>query len=882
MSFKQEKHGKKGEARTTDILLDHFIVHQIIPDIEGRDFMAELHGNVTPVNAIIQSKFFENGNEVIIRKEYIIDEEDVKTDFFAILHTDDNRSTPVRYFFTAKEIRDNWRSSKRKKGKKYIDYFVFKLNKRDFNNFEKFKGKTNQEINETIEEGILKTDEFRNQKYIRTIKEGFKNPTQQVFGNNNNELFKRIKYKPIVDRLYEGLTQFKEFRRIVSWRLVDKISFSETPHTSTYYNRFTLSSNHSEIISFFNNLEISDKIVIKKATVFNKSQNYKRKISEVIQILNENLVFNFHDSVNNSSKYIRTERNNPCTCVSCSFDTLDFSNTILTLQSSSSTTNLWEQMRNGSVWFKLGNYEKAKDLFFDVSCKAKENKEQVLFFFAKFNERLSAIKNFDISYPDLSIELDKLYLSDEKVGILRSVADYSLFNGYAKSIDEIYLKIKDYKQRNVINDTGQLIEKLYASIVEYINFFEGNWLLINEFEESKVLFEKVIESGIVSFSMRTDFSNHLNHFDDLFVKIALLHCDSSKLLGYFQRNNLKGLPYKTRTNYLQKAIDNFFSKENTGFFIKEISYLNHRTKNPDLRRRIKQLFDNICILLAYLDHSIDLDKFLENMLFFIEKLDFNVHDISLLAHPFLSKPRLFKESEIVKLTKSLLLKDKLSEGYLLTNCLYTLKEKNVKINNDNEFADQLIQQAIVKPQFGLLKALQGVFPRKYLQKLEHNIISELNKKFNYRLFYNAIVTHSLSNYKEYVDSYFSLFKDISKKKDAPSFFNTHSPYTGISEPLRGNLNNLVEVLITINDKELLQNPIVEGITDKFPYYKFILNIDEFSQEDSLNVYWLLENQSEIVLKNVAKNEFVKNSLNRFLLTNQNERLSKIFIKYFNN
>ena len=882
MSYKQEKHGKKGEARTIDILFDHFIVHHITPDIEGRDFMAELHNNVTPVNAIIQSKYFEYNNEVIIRKEYILDEEDVKTEFFALLHTDNEASTPIRYFFTAKEIYENWRPSNRKKGKKYIDYFVFKLNKRDFNKFEPFKGKSNQEINKTIEEGILKTDEFRNQKNIRTIIEGFKNPTQQIFENSNKELFKRIQNKTIVDKLYEALTQFKEFRRIVSWRLVDKISFNKTHHTSTYYNQFTLSSNHSEIIEFFNNLEISDEIIIKKESVFYKTQNYNSKISEIIQILNENMVFNFKNLANNTSKYIRTEISNPCTCVSCSLDTLAFSKTILNLRKSSDTVDLWEQMKNASVWFKLSKYEKAKDLFLEISGKAKKSKEQVLFFFAKYNERLSAIKNFDISYPDLSIELDKLYLSGEKKEILKSVADYSLFNGYAKSIDEIYLKIKDYKQRNTINDTGQLINKLYAKIAEYLNFFEGNWLLINEFEESKVLFEKVVESGIISYSMETEFSNHLNHFDDFLVELALLHCDSNKLLGYFQRNHVKDLPYKTKTGYLQKAIDNLFSKENTDFLIEEICYINHRTNNPDLRRRINRLFDNICILLTYLNHSVDLDKFLENILYFIEKLDFNVHDISLLAHPFLSKPELFKESEIINLTRLLLSRDDLSEGYLLTNCLYTLKDKKVIINSDNEFADQLIQHTIVKPQYGLLKALHEIFPKGYQQKLEQKIISELNGKFNHRLFYNAIVTHTLSSYKEYIDSYFNLFKKTSNNEDAPSFFNNNSPYTGIGEPLRGNLNDLVEVLIAINNKELLKNPIVQDITDKFPYYKFVLNIEEFNQEDKLNAYWLLENQSDIVLNKLSKNKFVKKHLNSFLLTNHNERLSKIFIKYFTN
>jgi hypothetical protein len=879
MGDKQEKHGKKGEARTLDVLLDHFIVHKIIPDVEGRDFMAELPGGISSVNAIIQSKFFENNNEVIIRKEYIFDSEGVKTEFFALLHTNDETSNQIRYFFTAHEIRDHWRLSKRNKGKKQIDYFIFKLNKRDYQKYEPFKGKSNLEINKTIEDGILKTDEYRNQKNIRTIKEGFKNPTQQVFENSNKELFKRIENKPIVDKLYEALSEFKEFRRIVSWRLIDKISFAENHYTSTHYHQFAVSSNQSEIISFFNNLEIKDAVIIKKENIFNKTQNFKEKTSQIIQVLNENLIFNFKNSVKNSSQYIRTERNKPCDCVSWKFDTLAFSSTFSTLQNNPKKADLWEQMRNAYIWFKLGNYEKAKELFFEISNKARDNKEQVIYFFAKFNERLSAIKNFDSNYPDLSIELYKLNISDEKKEILNSVADYTLFNGYAKSIDDIFLKIKDFKQRNTINDTVKLVNELYAKIAEYLNFFEGNWLLINEFDEAKVLFEKVIESCIVSYSMKTEFSNHFNHFDDFTVEIALLHCDSNKLIGYFQRNNVKGLPYQSITGYLQKAIDNLFSKENTDFLFEEICYINHRTNNPDLRRRISRLFDNICILLTYLEHNIELKSFLKDILYFIEKLDYKVHDISLLAHPLLSKPKLFKESDIIKLAKLLLTRKDLSEGYLITNCLYTLKDKGVIID-ENDFANNLIHQAISKPQFGLLQILQDVFSKEYRQKLEQEVNNALNEEFNYRLYHKAVISHSISNPMEHIISYLDFFSSIRKKDSTPSFFNSNSPYTRIDEPLRSNLNDLAEVIITINNKEILQSPIIQYITNEYPYYNFILNIGDFNQGDDFNADWILENQSEIVLKKLSENELVKNSLISFLQKRHDEKLFKVFIKYF--
>ncbi len=102
----------------------------------------------------------------------------------------------------------------------------------------------------------------------------------------------------------------------------------------------------------------------------------------------------------------------------------------------------------------------------------------------------------------------------------------------------------------------------------------------------------------------------------------------------------------------------------------------------------------------------------------------------------------------------------------------------------------------------------------------------------------------------------------------------------VNEPLRSNLNDLVEVLITINHNELFQNPIVRNITDRYPYYKSILGIDKFIEGDDFNAHWILENQSDIVLRKLSENESVKSSLKDFLIKKHNEGLSKICFKYF--
>ena len=791
MSYKQEKNGTKGELRTQNILLDHFILHKIIPDIEGRDFMAELHQNVSSVYAIIQSKYFQDRNEVIIRKEYVIDEDGPKTDFFALLHTD-NEKGEVYYFFSAQKIIDTWRPSNRKKGNKRIDYFVFKLTKRTEKKFDTFiTGKA--EINRKIEEGIKKTDEVRNIKNIRQIKEGFKNPTLQIFENLNIELYEKIKDFPIVDKLYTALNEFKEFRRIISWRLVAKIAFPENRHTSTFYNQFALQTNNSDIIGFFSNIVVDNKVSIKNNASFKGTKEVNKKVVDIISVLRDNLIFNVYNSNNKQAFSTVVKTQNSCECLSCSFENLNFVKAFSNLKNQKTDFNLWDKMQYAYIWFKFGKYEKASELYFDIE-KAAKKLNQVVFFFAKYNQKFLAFRLFKDKYPDLGVILDTLDISNENRTILSSLASDSLYNSYAKSIDEIYLKLKDFKQRYTINDTADAIRKLNASIAEYTNFFDGNWLVTNNSGESDLLFEKVVESCIISYSMKTKHSYHFNSFNDFLVQISIHHCNSNKLLSFFQRNNVRSMPYESETGYFQTALQNFFSKENVDFLFSEICYFDNRTKNPDLRRRINRVFENLCILLTYLDTEIENNMLLDKVTYFIEKLDFNVHEVSLLAHPLLVKPNLFTANEVLRLLKVLVSKEYLDEGYLITNCLITLEEKKyVFPDSDEEIVNTLINISIKKSRYGILKVLPKLFVKRKCDEYNKSIQNELKREFNHELYYQTVTSGNITNPKLFFDSYLSFFSSLSEKKEIPSIFYAKSPYTGIGEPLRENLNNLVEV-----------------------------------------------------------------------------------------
>ncbi len=168
---KQQENQEKGETRTQSILVDVFWVLKRRPDFDGADFLIQIpaasleelrerHKRIE-VFGVVQSKYFENSNQVRIAKQYVEDADGPRKEFFAFLHTNDDKGEDVRYFFTAEEIRDNFYLSKDG------NYYCFSLtHNRDY---ELFKNIPKKDIFEIIKDGILVTEEIRNFEFMKIV-----------------------------------------------------------------------------------------------------------------------------------------------------------------------------------------------------------------------------------------------------------------------------------------------------------------------------------------------------------------------------------------------------------------------------------------------------------------------------------------------------------------------------------------------------------------------------------------------------------------------------------------------------------------------------------------------------------------------------------------
>ena len=887
MENEQEFNRNQGESRTQSILSGGFLLEKRSVDIDGADLLASIRYDSNDLNnfynrirvrARIQAKYFKNSNEVIIARRYVENEEGIRRDFFALLHSDDTQGQRITYFFTAHDIKNEFKLRIKKKNGE--QYFVFRLTKN--NQYESFKNIDFQIINRRIEVEIKNIEEYVNQKYFHDFSKEISNPTIKIYQDSNEVFFNEHKNKNVLDKLYQGVTYYHEFRRMTAWRIVDKISFRENPNTSTFYDQFTINTNNFEIINVLENIVINERVVVKNKMFFQKVENYENKLNEIIEILNKNGISRIHYLSRPKDYNILKKEVLLANSPNDLYYFLNFYGANKLAEGNKFTSNTsWGNMESAFTFFMLGKYDQSKNVYLQIQNDSFKNQEFVVNFFATYNLRLIAFHNWEHEYPNLNYTLNNIVLSADKKEILKSLIDDSILRDYAKSIEENYYSIKGIKHGKVVQDTYDEIRKLYAKLWEYQNFIDGNLLLTNCKKEFEVLAEKVLEAAIISYSLKTEVSSHIRLFDDFLIVHAIHFCEPNNLFGFLQSNNVYGIDYQSERDFFTLCVQNFFSKNNIDYIRKEATYFDGKTKNPDFRRKIVRIFGNICILLAHLNFDKKLDGFIPQVAYFLDKIDFSIHDLSFLALPIFDKPYLFSEQDLIRIIKIVIKKEKGGEGYLLTNCLLGLAEKEYCFDKRlKKLVSEIIILAVEYPQFEALKVLPKIVPNEELNVLKNHIFNALNTKFSSVLYYHSVIYDLLDNPLDFIDEYFKYIQTVIDRDFSNPLFNHISPYTGINKIKSGHLNRFVEIIFKINDHNFIKNEVVKNVMKVHPYYNFLLNLDSFKAGTEFSISWLLENQSPLLFKKIKENNNLLIMIKEQIKETKNKEIMMVYIHSF--
>jgi hypothetical protein len=169
---KQDFHGQNGEDITRGILGKRFWYLERSVDIEGADFLVQLKKeslNELPsrkseifVLGIVQSKFFQTGTTLKIKRDYCIDNEgNPIKQFFLICHTLDKNEETITYFLSAEDIAKNLPYHEKD------DSYIFYVGSQK--NYSTFKNNQHKKILDAIEGGILHAEQEKNKKYINRL-----------------------------------------------------------------------------------------------------------------------------------------------------------------------------------------------------------------------------------------------------------------------------------------------------------------------------------------------------------------------------------------------------------------------------------------------------------------------------------------------------------------------------------------------------------------------------------------------------------------------------------------------------------------------------------------------------------------------------------------
>lgn len=176
---KREENGEIGEILTQSILLSRFWVLKRSADVDGADFLVqrqcdsleELRSRAREIQilGVVQSKYFEKSNRVEVQKNYVLDKDQPRKEFFCSLHTRDDEGERVHYFFSAEDIVNEFEVTSC--GKLYW----FALTKE--RQYAIYKNPKDQFVLDKIESGMNQTEGDAHKSFLQKKFKMFATPT---------------------------------------------------------------------------------------------------------------------------------------------------------------------------------------------------------------------------------------------------------------------------------------------------------------------------------------------------------------------------------------------------------------------------------------------------------------------------------------------------------------------------------------------------------------------------------------------------------------------------------------------------------------------------------------------------------------------------------
>jgi hypothetical protein len=697
--------------------------------------------------------------------------------------------------------------------------------------------------------------------------------------------------KSVLETLYYLFHDLYQEVNFIPIHILNKLyPFAKDESSSAYYGVFLLQFVNEDLISFFDNIIITDekRFSFKDETFFNKIDDYKNKTEFVLTRLTQNLIFNL--SGEKTRKHIDVHYYNPkrgCECFVCTFNRFEFHKTFKGL--SNDSPDLREKLKLAYIHYQVGNYLSANTIYNDIIELATKEKKYIIYFIAKYNIRHlgNFLSNFffnkkvDQNLIKISLTIDPLEEAVKLKGhtdynLISFIASQEFFSDAYENIREANEKIRDhyYSQLNGGWSSNQHVWHLITEFVKLDAFLNNNYIIYDNYSNFERLFEMVVEGLFASHAINEKQSSRFTSFDDFWVHKIIVYGKKDTIIKYFNRYKLKSLKYKSTSDEKNSFIEltmNLLTNEQA---IRKSIIDFADEDNLFFEEKYNRLFENILVMASLLDlDEGSINQCTSTLLSFLDSQ-------KLLHRRNFGSVKLFLEYNRGKINDETLFKllnyfSKNDVGYqveILETLIDNLKTENISRLPEELFYDILNRfvgnNTNNNSQLLVIKLFEKV-DNERKDVIKNTIQKILNDNFNFQAYYlysmNDII--SLDEFK--ILGWVRDF-DISKRKQNFGFLSDESE-AYLNYYLNELLNLCFKASIDINNQEF------EKLKQIHPYYEWLLNMDNFDYS-RFDPEWVLSYQTSYYLKRMAKSNILKQALVLFLKENNHYRIERLLIK----
>ncbi|MGB8192194.1 MAG: PIN domain-containing protein, partial [Chitinophagaceae bacterium] len=304
------------------------------------------------------------------------------------------------------------------------------------------------------------------------------------------------------DQLYESLRAYYDQIPFIPANILSKVfPFKITNGTHSYsrYSNFRISSNNKEIVKLFKCIIIDEENSISfRDSIGAITSEEIDKLSDILKKLNYNLIFDISSIDKTEQADIRLHQKHICTCVSCSFNRLDFYQSLSDLKSDSSL-NSRQLLKHAYIHFQFGHFETAMRLYYSTYEKAKSQDKHILSFICLYNlkELVYYVEAFFLKpSAETTILIEKIkttsiqdygvhYFSEPPFvrDTIKWIAERSFYTHAFERITQAVDEIRDhyYQQLNGGWTNSGSYVKLVSAFAEIDEFLNQNCIIYNNY-----------------------------------------------------------------------------------------------------------------------------------------------------------------------------------------------------------------------------------------------------------------------------------------------------------------------------------------------------------------------------------------------------------------